>query len=164
MGIKISAPLNNVLENLQRFAADQLKEPQPQVAVSVKQDQFEQLVSNYSTTLGNGEERGVTTGDIEAVGNFHRDMHSAVRLLAGQEGSKFLEGNQDEDSFKLSFNLPEVAGHGLSVTSAFYRQGDDEKDNSANYSAVTRSWNSSEDDKAIDAHLLDMRVRLKSKK
>lgn len=164
MGIKISAPLKNVMDNLRDFAAEQLKDPQPQIAVEVKDEQFSKLVENYSTTLTSGEERGVSVGDIEAVGNFHRDVHSATRLLAGEEGSKFLESNADEDSFKLSFKLPEVGGHGMEATGAFYRQGEDEGDNSASYSAVTRKWNGSEDDVNIDAHLMDLRVRLKSKK
>ena len=164
MGLKVSTSLNKALANLRTFAAEQLKEPSsPMVLVTVNEEQLNTLTADYSTTLLDGTERGVSMGDLEAVGNFNRDLHSAVKVINSEAGVPYLEKNGDEDSFKTTFSLPEVAGHGLSVTAAVYRPGKEDED-SNNYSSVTRSWNSSEDDKIIDEHLLGLAAKLKGGK
>jgi len=164
MTLKVSANLGKALDHLRTFAAEQLKEPSaPMVLVNVNDEQLGKLTADYATTLLDGTERGVSMGDLEAVGNFHRDLHSATKVINSEAGVPYLEANKDDDSFKTTFNLPEVAGHGLSITAAVYRPGKEEEgDNS--YSSVTRSWTSSEDDKFIDAHLLALAGKLMSKK
>lgn len=163
MTVKVSAPMNKALIALRNFAAAELKDPQPINAIKIDDEQFVSLINDYSTTLASGTERGITVEDVEAVGNFHRDIHSGVRLITAEAGVEYLENNQDADSFKMSFELPQVAGHGLSTTAAFYRPGKEEE-TSQDYSAITRTWTASADDKLIDDHLAALSVRLKSGK
>lgn len=165
MGLKITKPLQGILDNLQAFADEEMKDGiQPIVQVQLKDDQLVKLTEGYETTLSNGVTRGVTVEDYEAVGNFNRDLHDATKLLTGQVGSKFLKENEEEASFKMSVKLPDVAGNGQTITGAFYRPGEDEKDNSDNYTAVTTSWNQSADGKAIDEELAGLRKALRKTK
>lgn len=152
MGLKVSGSMNKALAHLREFSAEQLKDPQPVNVVEVSEEQFGKLVNDYETVLKDGTERGITLGDFEAVGNFQRDLHTATRVIAGEVGIEYLEKNDDQDSLKLTMKLPEIASHGLTITGAAYRPGVDEE-TSQDYSAVTRTWGGSEDDKAVDAHL-----------
>lgn len=164
MTLKVSANLGKALDHLRTFAAEQLKEPSsPVVLVNVNDEQLGKLTADYATTLVDGTERGVTMGDLEAVGNFHRDLHSATKVINSEAGVPYLEANKEADSFKTTFALPEVAGHGLSITTAVYRPGKEEEANNS-YSSVTRTWNSSEDDKFIDEHLAGLAAKLKGGK
>lgn len=163
MSLKVSSSMTKALDTLRNFADDQLKTLDAINTVKVTEEQFGEFVGNYETTLADGTVRGVTLGDYEAVGNLDRDMHSIGKVLTNERGVDFLNDNQEADSFKLTIQLPEVAGHGRSITTAVYRPGKEDED-SNNYSAVTRSWNSSEDDKAIDEHLLGLAAKLKGGK
>lgn len=161
MTLKVSNSMTSALNKLREFGAEQLKEPGSVVEINIDNDQLVKLTEGYTTTLSTGTERGVTVEDLEATHNFRRDLHTATRALNTEVGIPYLEKNGEQDSQKLSINLPEVAGHGLSITSAVYRPGANEETNQ-NYSAVTHKWAASEDDKAVDEHLAKLSSKLKA--
>lgn len=163
MGLKVSSSMNKALDTLRSFADDQLKTLDSINTLNLTVEQATELTDNFTTTLHDGTERGVSLGDLEAVGNFERDVRSGVKVITHERGIPFLSDNAEVDSFKLSVRFPEIAGHGLSVTNAVYRPGKEDEDNNT-YEAVTRSWTSSEDDKAIDEHLLGLAAKLKGAK
>ena len=163
MGLKFTPALQGVLNNLSTFAEEQLKELKPNVHVQLNHEQLVTLTEGFTAKLSTGEERGVTVSDVEAVDIFNRDLHDAVKYMAGKHGSEFLKEHEEETSFKFGVELPELAGHGRTVTGAFYRPVGEGEDNSDNYTAVTTKWNQSEDGKAIDAELDSLRKTLRKK-
>jgi hypothetical protein len=107
-----------------------------------------EVLTDYRTTTSVGE-RAVTVDDIEAVGNFRRDLQNATRMFAGDTGLTYMQTNEDADSYRITVNTQDNA---LSVQSAFFRPGKEEQGNT-NFVSITDQWTGSDEDKAIENHL-----------
>lgn len=123
--------------------------------VTVSNGKLEEWQKDYRTTTAKGE-RSVSVDDIEAVGNWRRDMQNAVRMFGGDNGVEYLEEHTDSDSFRVTLNTEDNA---LSIQAAFYRPGKEEQGNT-NFISITDQWAGSEEDKAIENHLKGLTKRL----
>ena len=113
------------------------------------------MLEGYRTTTTIGE-RAVSVDDIEAVGNFRRDIQNAVRVYAGDVGHDYMVAHQDADSYRLTLSTQDNA---LSIQSAFYRPGREEQGNT-NFISITDQWAGDDEDKAIEAHLKGLTKKL----
>lgn len=106
------------------------------------------LLDGYTTVLRDGTERGVTAQDIEAVGNFKRDVAPVHRLVSGELGYGYMKENSDSDRYKNTLDL----GPDLQLTAVHFRPGK-ELTTEETYSAITENYDKTDDFKAVSAHL-----------
>lgn len=154
---KLSVGTAHLLAQLQASVKETIgDEPMPgDLEITLDKPKLEAALTDYRTVTDLGE-RGVSFDDIQAVGNFRRDLQSASRVFTGDTGLPYMEANAEADSYRFTVNNEEL---GLSVQSAFYRPGREEQGNT-NFVSITDQWEGSDEDKAIEAHLKGLTKQL----
>lgn len=154
---KLSVGTAHLLAQLQAEVKATLgDEPMPgDLEITLSNEKLSAGLVEYKTVTDLGE-RGVSYDDIQAVGNFRRDLQNASRVFTGDTGLPYMEANAEADSYRFTVNNTEL---GLSVQSAFYRPGREEQGNT-NFVSITDQWEGSDEDKAIEAHLKGLTKQL----
>jgi hypothetical protein len=154
---KLSVGTAHLLAQLQASVKETVgEEPLPgDLEITLDKPKLANALTDYRTVTDSGE-RGVSIDDLQAVGNFRRDLQNATRMFAGDNGVTHMETNAEADSFRFTVNNEEL---GLSVQAAFYRPGREEQGNT-NFVSITDQWEGSDEDKAIEAHLKGLTKQL----
>lgn len=148
---KLSPGTQALMSQIRKSVKEHLGEEGEMVGdleISWDKPKLEDALINYTTTTDIGE-RGLSFDDIQAVGNFRRDLQNATRAYAGDTGSEFMTANANSDSFRVTVDNPSI---GVSVQAAFYRPGREEQGNT-NFVSITDEWEGNDEDKAIEEHL-----------
>ena len=152
--------LSKVLREQYGQALEGLDEGATALEHKTSVEQRAALFDGYETTLRNGTTRGVTEEDVEAVGNFHRDLLVSHRYVSGEISNERLLANDKLDSFGVNNDVL----HGLTIGAKTYRPGKEEGDQDTEFGFISRGFDLDEGSKAVDDHLKSLRKKLTGKK
>lgn len=147
--------LNKIKPHHAKLAGEDGKVPHD-ARIKLDRDQTIELLDGYTTKVSDGTERGVSIGDLEAAGNFRRDMQNAGRVLTGDFGHDTMLADPECSDVRLSVEIEPL---GTTIESAFYRPKQGEQA-STNFVSITDEWDGNDDDKAIEAHLKKLTQKL----